>query len=65
MEWCSTASFTEMNNLADIHLVIFEISPFLANIPILYTLKTPKNVGLVVFSGGTKREHWPEMRSEK
>ena len=34
------------------------INSFLANIPILYPLKTPENLW---FSGGIKCEHWPEM----
>ena len=37
-------------------------SPFLAYVPILYPLKTPEIIkGLLVFSGGIKREHWPVM----
>ena len=33
---------------------------FLANVLILYPLKT---FGFLVFSGSKKREHWPEMLS--
>ena len=38
-------------------------NPFLPNAPILYPLKTPENLfsGFLVFSGGIKWEHWPEM----
>ena len=37
-------------------------SPFLGYVPILYPLKTPEIIkGLLVFSGGIKREHWPVM----
>ena len=33
---------------------------FLANVTILYPLKTPKNLCFLVFVGGMKWEHWPE-----
>ena len=33
---------------------------FLANVTILYALKTPKNLCFLVFVGGMKWEHWPE-----
>ena len=36
----------------------FVINPVLADVPILYPLKTPENQR---FSGGIKWEHWPEM----
>ena len=39
----------------------FLLNPLLANVPILYPLKTPENLGFLVFSGGEKWEHWPEM----
>ena len=34
------------------------VKPFLADIPMLYHLKT---FGFLVFLGGLKWEHWPEM----
>ena len=37
------------------------INPFLANNLILDPLKTPENFDFMVFSGGIKWEHWPEM----
>ena len=41
---------------------IVTFNPFLSNVPILYPQKTPeKNKGCLVFSGGIKWEHWPEM----
>ena len=40
---------------------LFKVNPFLANVPILQPLKTPKTFGFLVFSGGIKWEHWPEM----
>ena len=41
------------------------IDPFLANVPILYPLKHQKTFGFLVFSGGIKWEHWPEMDKEQ
>ena len=38
-------------------LMKVDFNPFLANVPILYPLKTPENLW---FSGGIKWEHWPE-----
>ena len=40
---------------------MFMFNPFLANIPIFYYLKTPGNLCVLVFPGGIKCEHWPEM----
>ena len=41
------------------------LNSFLANFSILYTLKIPENQPkFLVFSGGMKWEHWPEMGSE-
>ena len=38
------------------------LKPFLTDVPTLYLLETPeKNKGFLVFSGGIKLEHWPEM----
>ena len=37
------------------------INPFLANNLILDPQKTPENFDFMVFSGGIKWEHWPEM----
>ena len=40
------------------------INPVLANVPILYPLKTPKNLktfGFLVFSRGIKWSHWTEI----
>ena len=36
-------------------------NPFLANIPILYPLNTPENLGFLVFASDKKWELWPEM----
>ena len=36
------------------------IDLFLANVSILYPLKTPGNHRLAVFSGGLKWEQWPK-----
>ena len=44
-----------------IGIAFFAFNPFLANVPILYPLKTSENQGFLVFSGGIKWEHWPEM----
>ena len=38
-----------------------DIKPFEANVSFSYHLKTLKTGGLHNFSGGTKREHCPEM----
>ena len=38
----------------------YAIKPFVANVLMLYRLKTPENLFLV-FSEGIKWEHWPEM----
>ena len=38
-----------------------DINPFLANVPILYPLKTPENLWFSLFLGGIKWERWPEM----
>ena len=41
---------------------VVNFNPFLSNVPILYPLKTlEKTKGFLVFSGGIKWEHWPEM----
>ena len=45
----------------DVHIKIYSFTPFLANVPILYLLKTKKTIDFLVFSGGIKWEHWPEM----
>ena len=37
------------------------INSFLANIPILYPLKTPENLWFSGVFWGYKMEHWPEM----
>ena len=37
--------------------ILFSINPFLANVPISY----PPTFGFLVFSGGIKWEHWPEI----
>ena len=34
----------------------------MANVPILYALETQKTKGFLVFSGGIKWKHWPQMR---
>ena len=36
------------------------INPFQANFPFLYPLKTSENHWFYI-SGGTEREHWPEI----
>ena len=43
----------------NIHKICFESKtyPFLANVPILYPLKTPRNF----FQGCIKWKHWPDM----
>ena len=33
----------------------------MANVPILYPLKTPENQRLSSILGGIKQEHWPQM----
>ena len=43
---------------------IGSINPVLANVPILYLLKTPKNLktfGFLAFSRGIKWNHWTEI----
>ena len=37
------------------------VNPFLANVPILYLLKTLENLWFLVISGGRKWEHLSEM----
>ena len=34
---------------------------FLAHVSILHPLKTSKTFGFMMYSGGKKWEHWPEM----
>ena len=36
-------------------------NPLLANVPIYHPLTTLENFGFLMFSGGIKRVHWPEM----
>ena len=37
------------------------INPFRGNVPYIYPLKTSENQRFLIFSGGMKSEHWPEM----
>ena len=44
---------------------VYGINPFLANNPILCPLKKHQKIfGFLVFSGGIKREHLPEMETD-
>ena len=40
---------------------MISINPFITNVPILYPLKTPENLGFLLFSGGIRWKHGPEM----
>ena len=37
------------------------VNPFMANVPILYPLKTPQNQKFFGVFRGFKLEHWPEI----
>ena len=37
------------------------INPYLAYVSILYPLETPENPSFLMFSGGVKWDHGPEM----
>ena len=43
------------------YLIITKINPFQTNVPFLYPLKMSENQRFLTFSGGIKREHWPEI----
>ena len=56
--------FSLVNYLSSVKFItsLNILNLFPANVPILYPLKTPENTfGFLVFSGGIKWEHWPEM----
>ena len=46
---------------SDKYHLIGIFNPFLANVPILYPLKTPENLWFSGLFGGIKWKHWPEM----
>ena len=51
--YCTSSSYCQVS-ISYKH----RVNPFLANVPILYHLKTKS---FLVFSGGIKWEHWPEI----
>ena len=57
-----------MNNLDQFQAFALDtataLNPCLANVPILCSLKTTETFGFLVFSGGIKWAHWPEMGKE-
>ena len=44
----------ETSVMKELNSYLQSLTHFLADDPILYTLKTPKNQGLLVFAGGIK-----------
>ena len=48
-------------DVLNVALNVFKTNPFLANVPILYSLNPPENQGFAVFLGGIKWKHRPEM----
>ena len=65
--WCvlkvtEGSSYAEAaNTFSLVFRLSFVVNPFLANAPILYPVKTLENLVFLVFSGGIKGEHLPEM----
>ena len=59
-----TDLFWHLQNIYDkafLRKRICTLTPFPANVPIFYPLKTPENLRFSSVFSGYQKEHWPEM----